>query len=124
MLARLLVNRGAYVIFFNHRLWTPFHFACYHGEVELLRDMLEAPGVTVPFINLSASEFESTALHFTAYHYREARTSRGMACAALLLDHGADVNAQNARGQTPLFRANQYGYTELQLLLQARGGTL
>jgi len=41
----------------------------------------------------------------------------------LLLDHGADVNAKDAQGHTPLYHASRHHATEAMRLLASRGGS-
>jgi ankyrin repeat protein len=41
-----------------------------------------------------------------------------------LLEKGADVNANDMFGDTPLHNANMYGKAEVATMLQANGGTM
>ena len=58
-----------------------------------------------------------TALHYAAYN--------GILVACqLLLDHGADVNARNDQGNTPLCLAKAWVHEDVAKLLEEHGGTL
>lgn len=50
--------------------------------------------------------------------------AEALAAAELLLDAGADVNAHDERGRTPLHGAASQGFTEIVKLLAARGANL
>ena len=63
-----------------------------------------------------ASEKGDTALHFCAQNGNEEARKQ----IQFLLKNGADVNAQNDNGETPLMRAAQYGYYDtVKILIDA-----
>lgn len=95
--------------------YTRLHWGAMTGDRALALEALEA-GVPVDAPvrsrEQSSAEWGSTALHLAA--------AAGHAeVAALLLDHGADVNRRDDRGATPLHRAVEH--PELIELLAARG---
>lgn len=82
--------------------WTPLHHAASRGDVEWLRRLLAMDGAAVDIrvhnADAYSAEWGNTPLHYAA------RDGRREAC-QFLLQRGADVNARNQRGQTPLHRA-------------------
>ena len=42
--------------------------------------------------------------------------------AQLLIENGADINAKMENGQTPLFMAEEKGFTEIAALIKKSGG--
>jgi ankyrin repeat protein len=88
----------------------PVQWAAYESEHELLKRLLESGGS--PYTRISPG---TTLLHWAA--------SRGdESMADLLLAAGAEVNALDAKGRTPLDRANPEAKA-LQSRLRASGGT-
>jgi len=103
--ADLLVRRGARVDIFA---------ACALGDearvAELLREAPRRARRRMP-------SDKTTPLHWLAEHGRK----RHAQIAALLLDAGADVNAKDAHGATPLAEAASLGEVSLSVLLVSRG---
>lgn len=89
---------------------TPVQWAAYESEHELLKQLLESGGS--PYTRVSLGP---TLLHWAAYRGDDSM-------ADLLLAAGAEVNALDARGRTPLDRANPE-FKAVQARLRAAGGT-
>ena len=97
--------------------FTPLHLAAYFGHVDAVRALLErgAAQGAVARNELAVQPLNSAA----ASQIAEAR----VAVARLLLDAGADPNAELTGGYRPLDAALQNGDDELAALLRERGGT-
>lgn len=91
-----LLNKGVNInLPYNHSGWTPFMWVCKeHCDPEIIEKFLQYN----PKLNLKNIE-GSTALHIMARH----RSS--FDCLALLIEKGADANAQDNDGWTPLMDA-------------------
>ncbi|VDP05333.1 unnamed protein product [Heligmosomoides polygyrus] len=82
--------------------WTPLMIASSAGRVEVVRYLLSLPQVDVNHRNVN----RQTALHYaTSKNHRE--------IAHLLLEAGADVNASDKYGATPLHRAASQGHDKV-----------
>jgi ankyrin len=92
--------------------WTPLHYACYWGRLEIAQMLLDH-GAKV----ILKTEPGETALHAVAkgkYEHQE----DGVSVAQLLLACGLDPNVQDEHQSTPLHIASSYGKLEIiQLLL-------
>jgi ankyrin repeat protein len=89
---RVLLEHGADTEVGDQNAWIPLEEALVSGHVELVRVLLEhGAGVKTGGIR--------TPLHF----------AQGEEAARLLLEHGADADAKNFWGQTPLHEASENG---------------
>ncbi|WKY01757.1 hypothetical protein Q1695_015620 [Nippostrongylus brasiliensis] len=79
--------------------WTPLMIASSAGRVEIVRYLLSLPHVDVSHRNAN----QQTALHYAASKNHREITH-------LLLEAGADINAADKYGATPLHRAASQGH--------------
>jgi len=114
--AKLLLDSGA-----SPNWGTILYKASGWGELELVRLLLEYGARTGPYVGRTGTNSKrkgaNTALHEAA---REGRTS----VVRLLLDYDADIDARDAKDQTPLYLAawNTYPHT-VRLLLEESADT-
>ena len=80
---------------------TPLHMAAAGYRVEIAK-LLLAVGADV---NAAGTHRHATALHYAADGNPERDTKRQVAMIRLLLEAGADIQAQDKNGATPLHRA-------------------
>jgi ankyrin len=111
--AQLLLERGANVNTRRNDHWTPLHAACYAGNLEIVRLLLDHGA------DLEANaegDNEEKPLHQVPYgKYRSQED--GVCVAQLLLDRGADVNTRRSDRMTPLHIASVFGKPEIAQLL-------
>jgi ankyrin repeat protein len=105
-IAQLLLERGADVNGKPRALWTPLTWASYRGRLDIVRLLVDRGArlnvkikFRTPLHALSGGEYESQ--------------EDGARIAQLLLERGADVNAQEMNRETPLFSAAFFGKIEL-----------
>jgi ankyrin repeat protein len=91
--------------------FTALHFACYFGQPEAARLLIEN-GATVDRVANNATKV--MPLHSAA-------SSRNLAAARILLQHGAPVNARQQAGWVPIHAAAQNGDADMLDLLLAHG---
>jgi ankyrin repeat protein len=90
---------------------TPAHKACYAGQPEALRTLLEF----APNIDLTAQGPYNgyTALHDSCWHGHKENVK-------ILLDHGVPLEQKSHQGQTPAEFARTLGYTEIADLIESK----
>ncbi|MHC4540014.1 MAG: ankyrin repeat domain-containing protein [Planctomycetota bacterium] len=144
-LAELLVQRGADV---NERMpggWSPVLSAAHRGHTDILALLLAhgaeanvedrwgwsalhyatGPDITKLLLgkgadpNVVEREGGGTPLHFAAGGGKEGKDYKTMA--ELLIRHGADVNARDWEGNTPLYWAQEEDNTDIVALLKKHG---
>ena len=90
---------------------TPLHHAANHGHTDVIERFLAHPEIEVD----ARDKWGWTSLHYAA------RLGR-LTVAQRLLEAGADVNARNRKGHTPLKEALRREQSEAALLLREHGG--
>jgi len=93
--------------------FTALHFACYFGQPEAARLLIEK-GAKVDAVACNATRV--MPLHSAA-------SSRNLAAARLLVEHGAPVNARQQAGYVPIHAAAQNGDGDMVDLLLAHGAS-
>jgi len=110
-LARMLHRIGSPVDLRGWRTHSPLHSAAYQGDCEIIQVLLDWK----LDINAMCGHGDRTPLHLAL----ECSAPKYFETIRLLLEHGADPNARNSDGSTPLHLARQAGTVEdLQLLLK------
>lgn len=82
--------------------WTPLMIACSAGRLDVVRFLLTLPSMDVNMPNKN----KQTALHYAASKNRPQITT-------ILLQNGANVNAQDNYRATPLHRAASQGHEKI-----------
>jgi Ankyrin repeats (3 copies) len=117
---KVLLECGVDVNRCNRRGVTPLYEACEPCHVDLVKTLLlKGADPNIP----SADEGRLAPLHILVAHdhYVE-KKQNNLACAELLLNHGADVNQKIfGFGSTPLHLVGPYKQPELLALLLSRG---
>jgi ankyrin repeat protein len=98
--------------------WTPLHFACQHGSLEMIEALIKAGAE----VNTITTQNETPLLIAMRCHASD--PTRGCDCFWVLFDHGAKIDFRSSEGLTALHRIcengndllwNQLFRTELQL---------
>ncbi|KAA0212265.1 ankyrin repeat domain-containing protein [bacterium] len=110
-LARILDAEPAAVNEWTSDGFQPQHLAAFFAQPDALRLLLERGG--------QIGIHSKNALSVRAIHC--AAAGRSLACVNLLLERGADPNARQAGGFTPLHSAAQNGSVEMVKVLLERG---
>jgi ankyrin repeat protein len=113
---QLLLERSANVNAQDKGCITPLHLACYYGRLEIAGALLyngARLGVN------TKDELGQTPLHLVLEGNRSG--GDGVGIVHLLLEHGADVNAQDGDDETPLHLASHYGKLAIGRVLLIRG---
>jgi uncharacterized protein len=110
-LLRHCLSDTAAINSFSKDGFTALHFACYFGQPEVARLLIEK-GAKVDAVANNATQVMS--LHSAA-------SSRNLAAVRLLVEHGAPVNARQQGGWVPIHAAAQNGDREMVDLLLAHG---
>ncbi len=110
LVASLLIDRGADIQARNKGGFTPLHAAAYVNAVEIAEQLLSSGAD----INDQMNKAGGTALSVAS--------EEGHAgVVKVLIDHGADLEAAERNGYTPLTRALWRGHKEVMALLQRSG---
>jgi ankyrin repeat protein len=96
---------------YSHDGWTPLHLACFFNHPAIVEALILS-GADVQARSRNA--MQNTSLHAAA-------AGRSRESVRILLEHGADANAQQEGGWTALHAASQNGDAEMVQLLIARG---
>ena len=112
--SQLSLNRTADVQAQNTDLITGLHWACYFGRLELARELLKH-GASA---NAESIRGE-TSLHIVSRGQFDSQ--EGACIVQLLLGCGANVNAQDKAGITPLHLASYYGRLDIVRALLSQG---
>jgi ankyrin repeat protein len=87
---------------------------------DMLRELLGRGGLDPNY----PTDDGVTLLHELCHKDIRGRTMRHRtACAAMLLEFGADLSPRDARGETPLMWATKHRLTDIEAFLRARGAT-
>ena len=79
--------------------WTALHLAVFRGHLAIVQAILQAVGVNVN----ARTEMGWTPLHFSAYRLSDANRANRVPIIQALQEAGADPNAADDDGETPLF---------------------
>lgn len=112
----VLIRFGAGVDRANSDGWTPLMNAVNSGNLPAVRTLAAAGA------NLEATTEEGwTALHFTVQPSKNSDRLHDAEVVKLLVSVGADLNAQNIYGQTPLFLSIENQREEMRKFLMSSG---
>lgn len=115
--AQSLIDSGADVNARDGNGWMPLHYAASHGQREVAR-LLIAAGAD-PNAEAQDKHYPEDVVGGTALHLAVRGTDQKMI--ELLLKGGADVNARDKQGETPLAWAVDHNRLEAVKLLIAKG---
>lgn len=99
------------------RNYTDVHVAAWSGNVEVLQQFLDLDAALRSARDATEHGDDNTPLHYAAYNGHVAACEQ-------LLGVGADVNAKNGSGCTPVFFAAQQGHDSVLKLLLEQSPTL
>jgi ankyrin repeat protein len=106
-----LLSYGANVNAADNNGWTPLMCAAENGHLMAIQALLSAPGIDID----AKSPDGDAALILAAQNGNDEAVKA-------LINKGANVNAANNNGWTPLMSAAQHGHlTTIQILLSAKG---
>ncbi|KAH8999662.1 ankyrin repeat-containing domain protein [Lactarius hatsudake] len=111
-----LFRHGADVNATEEDFWTPLHLATYMGDLSVARLLFEHRAE----VDLRTYDNKSPLHHVSIRVIGEREGERSI-LARLLVERGADVEAQDQLGTTPLHLASLYGRLEIAQLLLDQG---
>ena len=114
--ADILLHNGADPDVRDYSGKNPLHAAADSGNFEVVRTLIESRA-NPAYINARDGGLGWTPLHWAA----DGRYFKDGSLLRILLEHGADINAQTHGGWTPLHRASNYGALEVVCLLLEHG---
>ena len=125
---QLLLDRGADVYAVNKSGETVFHIAAATNNYDLVKYLLDKNCFTADYLT-ATGEAESVEMHETKIVFnKNSHTALHIAAeegfkdiAELLLEHGADVNLQDGKGDTPLHYAARNFDAEMICFLVKKG---
>ena len=91
----------------------PLHYACMHGQVPMVRALLECDPENINSID---HDHFTPLIHGIIHHHLE--------CVRQLLEHGASIEPENNSDHIPLNLACQYGSTHIIQLLLEKGAQI
>ena len=106
-----LIQQGADINFVHKRVGNALHYAAFHGQTEI-GALLIANGLDV---DSREPLWQQTPLHVAASNLKLQFTQ-------MLIEHGADLNAKDHIGLTPLDCASLYSDTRTADLIDQSGG--
>ena len=98
---------------FDKNGYTPMHWAVYEGSLEIAKYLIDNNAI-----------FDSTSNTSNQSPVHWACAKGRMEMVALLVEKGANVNARDCKGYSPLITASQYGNAALVTYLISRGADL
>jgi ankyrin repeat protein len=123
-IARHLLHNGAQVDVRDEFGFTPLSSASWYGDLETVQLLLDykADANTRSFINNTPMHRLPLGFQFLGVHHHSPQMLVDIA--RLLLEHGAEVNAQTTSGRTPLHDAAMFGQVEVARVFLERGANV
>lgn len=102
---KLLIEKGANTDVRNDHGTSILHLAALHGNLDIMEYLVNEKGISIEVKNSK----NATPLHYCDYSE----------CASFLISKGANINAQDKDGSTPLYYAAKYSIDVFKALLDA-----